>query len=314
MPTTPETTRRRSAPRFSISQISTLGASFDEDLAAYTAAGLDGIGIWELKLPEDGDDTAAIEAFERSGLEPASAVPAIPSILPLPLLGGPTDPQERIDALCASIHRLAAFRPPAIVCLTGTGSGLKPDRARQIVTDGLRTIAVEAEAAGVRIALEPYQAESAAEWSIASGIPAAVELIADAGGHAALGLQFDVWHLWNSPTAAADAIREIDRIAGVHVCDVRGETRGWADRVLPGDGIADVGALIGALDAAGWDGLYDLEIFSDDGTFGTAYPDSLWNTPAADLARQGRTALLAAWQGRQMLVPALIDPLRKEAL
>ena len=56
MPTTPETTRRRSAPRFSISQISTLGASFDEDLAAYAAAGLDGIGIWELKLPEDGDD------------------------------------------------------------------------------------------------------------------------------------------------------------------------------------------------------------------------------------------------------------------
>ena len=82
--------------------------------------------------------------------------------------------------------------------------------------------------------------------------------------------------------------------------------------MLPGDGIADVGALIGALDAAGWDGLYDLEIFSDDGTFGTAYPDSLWNVPAADLARQGRTALLAAWQGRQMLVPALTDPLRKE--
>src|SRR4029077_11747429 len=125
---------------------------FDEDLAAYTAAGLDGIGIWELKLGEDGDDTAAIEAFERSGLEPASAVPAVPSILPLPLLGGPTDPQERIDALCTSIHRLAAFGRPAIVCLTGTGNGLQPDRARQIVTDGLRTIAVEAESAGVRIA------------------------------------------------------------------------------------------------------------------------------------------------------------------
>ncbi len=111
------------------------------------------------------------------------------------------------------------------------------------------------------------------------------------------------------PTRSAS----IDRIAGVHICDVRSETRGWADRVLPGDGIADVAALIGALDAAGWDGLYDLEIFSDDGTFGTAYPDSLWDIPAADLARQGRTALLAAWQGRRMLVPARSDPQRKEA-
>ena len=45
-----------------------------------------------------------------------------------------------------------------------------------------------------------------------------------------------------------------------------------------------MGALIAALDAAGWDGLYDLEIFSDDGTFGSAYPDSLWSLPAADMA------------------------------
>jgi sugar phosphate isomerase/epimerase len=69
MPTTPENTRRQGAPRFSISQISTLPASFEDDLTAYAAAGLDGIGIWELKLPEDGDDAAALEAFARSGLE-----------------------------------------------------------------------------------------------------------------------------------------------------------------------------------------------------------------------------------------------------
>ncbi len=121
MSTNHETKRRRSAPRFSISQISTLAASFDDDLAAYRAAGLDGIGIWELKLPENGDDTAALEAFVRSGLESASAVPVVPSILPLPLLGGPTDPQERIDAFCASIHRLAAF---------GASGHRLPDRHR----------------------------------------------------------------------------------------------------------------------------------------------------------------------------------------
>ena len=69
-----------------------------------------------------------------------------------------------------------------------------------------------------------------------------------------------------------------------------GRTRSWCDRVLPGDGVADVPALIGALDAAGWDGLYDLEIFSDNGTFGTHHPDSLWDVPAAELARRGRAA------------------------
>ena len=105
-----ESTRRRTAPCFSISEISTLHACFDEDLAAYAAAGLDGIGIWELKLPATGDDARPLEAFERSGLQAASAVPAIPSILPLPLLGGPTDPAERLER---SAPRSIAWRPSA---------------------------------------------------------------------------------------------------------------------------------------------------------------------------------------------------------
>ena len=84
-------------PRLSVSQITTLRSSFAEDLRAYAAAGLDGIGIWELKLPQ-GEDAASLEQFEASGLDSAAAVPDVPSILPLPLLGGPEDPAERIDA------------------------------------------------------------------------------------------------------------------------------------------------------------------------------------------------------------------------
>ena len=57
----------------------------------------------------------------------------------------------------------------------------------------------------------------------------------------------------------------------------------------PGDGVADLPALLGALDRAGWDGYYDLEIFSDNGTFGNAWPDSLWDVPTEELARGGRT-------------------------
>jgi sugar phosphate isomerase/epimerase len=289
------------APRFSISQISTFAASFDDDLDAYAAAGLDGIGIWELKLPQDGDDGAALEAFERSGLESASAVPLIPSILPLPRLGGPTDPAARIDALCASIHRLARFPPSGIVCLSGSGAGLDPDAARTVVVDGLRTLAREAELAGVAIAFEPYQRDGGEDWSIATSIPEAVELIEEAGDHPSLGLQFDVWHLWNTPTLFDDIRREVRRFAGVHVSDVRSPTRSWADRVLPGDGVADVPAVLAALDEAGWNGLYDLEVFSDNGTFGSAHEGSLWDVPAGELARRGRAAMAAAWESRPRL-------------
>ncbi|MES1248623.1 MAG: TIM barrel protein, partial [Actinomycetota bacterium] len=89
-----------------------------------------------------------------------------------------------------------------------------------------------------------------------------------------------------------------DRFAGVHVNDWREPTRGWADRVLPGEGAADLPAILGALDRAGWDGYYDLEIFSDNGAFGAAYDDSLWDIDPTDLARRARECFIRCWQER----------------
>ena len=140
------------APRISVSQITTLRSSFADDLRRYAEAGLDGIGVWELKLAE-GEDLELLELFEASGLESAAAVPAVPSILPLPLLGGPENPDERIEAYCHSIARLAPFRPSGLVLLTGTGSGRDPDYARATVFDGLRTNAAEAERHCVRVGI-----------------------------------------------------------------------------------------------------------------------------------------------------------------
>jgi sugar phosphate isomerase/epimerase len=282
--------------RFSISQITTLTSTFVEDVAAYRKAGLDGIGVWELKLPEGGN-ASALEALEASGLGSAAAVPVIPSILPLPLMDGPSDPHERVDAICKSIHRLAAFRPSGIVCLTGPAQARDADEARSIVVEGLKTVAAEAESAGVRIGLEPINRVGGENWTIISSIPEAVELLRDAD-HPALGLQLDTWHLWDTETVLEDIEREADRFVGVHVADRREPSRSWADRVLPGDGIADLPAIVGALDRAGWDGFYDLEIFSDNGTFGDAWPDSLWDVPAEELVRRGRESLERIWDAR----------------
>lgn len=287
------------APRFSISQVSTLRASFVEDVRAFAAEGVDGIGIWETKLPEGGE-AEALEALESSGLGPASAVPTVPSILPLPLMEGPADPAERIESICRSLHRLAPFRPSGIVCLTGSAVGRDADAARDTVVDGLQTIAAEACRLGLRIALEPYQRESGEPWTIVSSIPEALALIGDAGEPAGLGIQFDIWHLWNTPTLHEDIRAHVGRFAGVHVCDVRGHTRGWADRVLPGDGVANVPAILSSLREAGWKGYYDLEIFSDDGTFGSVYQDSLWALDPSELARRGRESFARCWEERRV--------------
>jgi len=278
-------------PRVSVSQVSTLTASFADDVRTYAAAGLDGMGVWELKLG-DGPDDEALALFDASGLGSATAVPAVPSILPLPLLPGPDRPSERVDAILRSLHRLAPFGPAAVVCFTGPG-----DRATAI--EGVRAVVAEAERLGLLVALEPFQAEGIESWSILDTLGDAAEVVEEIGSPA-LGIQFDVWHLWNTPDLFEEIERHGSLIAGVHVNDWREPTRGWADRVLPGDGVAGVPAILGALERTGWDGFYDIEVFSDDGSFGTAYPDSLWAVDAAELVRRGRQQLVECWADRRV--------------
>jgi sugar phosphate isomerase/epimerase len=274
-------------PRFAISQITTLPASFEEDLRAYREAGAEGIGIWEIKLAE-GREAEQLAALRESGLASTNAVSAVPSIAPIPI-PGPSEPADRVDAYCAGLRRLAPFEPSAVVLLTGTGE-------RATIVEGLRRIAAEARALRLRIALEPYSPRGGEGWTNVTTIPEAVALIDEADVADDVGILFDVWHLWDIDGLEEQVESEIGRIAGVHVADVRQPTRSFADRVLPGDGVAGIAPVLGALHRAGWDGFYDLEIFSDNGAFGNAFPDSLWDVPAPELARRGREAFLTCWK------------------
>jgi sugar phosphate isomerase/epimerase len=255
--------------RPSISQITTVGQSFADDLDAYRAAGAAGIGIWETKIADD-----SLERFRESGLESAASVPAVPSILPLPLMEGPAEPEARVEAICASIRRLAEFEPLCVLFLTGPGDDRAP------VLDGIRALADEGERAGVRVALEPIQREFADLWTIPTSLAEAAALL-DEAGCPNVGLVYDCWHLWNQSLEEIEHYR--GRIAAVHIADWRDPTRNTNDRVLPGDGVIEFGPMF---DALRWDGLYDLEIFSDSELRG-----SLWCEDPRELARRGVEAL-----------------------
>ena len=280
-------------PPFAVCEFTTLPASFEEDLAAYAEAGADGIGICEIKLVE-GREAEQLASFQASGLAATSCVPAVPSILPLPHLPGPEAPGERVEALCAGIRRLAPFGPSAVVCLTGPAAAFGEPEARRIVVEGLRAVAEEAGRAGLPVGLEPMSAAYRDDWTIIATLAEAAEL-RDEVGAANVGITFDTWHLWDTPGLRGEIERYADRIVAVHVNDWRRESRGWCDRVLPGDGVADLPAILRALHDAGWRGAYELEVFSDDGTFGSEYDDSLWSEGAADLFRRGREAFRREW-------------------
>jgi sugar phosphate isomerase/epimerase len=253
--------------RIGINQWTTFPAPFEHELAAYRAAGAEAIGILEFKL--DGVDDVRGKLRE-SGLAVSACLPAAGSILPSPLIPGPEEPEARVESICASVARLAELEPSCVFFLSGPGE----DRAT--VVEGIRRIAEAGGRYGVRVALEPIHPSQASLLSPVSTIDAALELIGDAD----VGILFDTWHL--------DEVSHVDRIFGVHVADRREPTRSDFDRALPGEGSR---AALRALVEAGYDGWFDVEVMSDDGTFGNAFPDSLWTRDVVDVAGSACAAM-----------------------
>ena len=166
--------------------------------------------------------------------------------------------------------RFAELEAACVFFLTGPGD----DRAT--VAEGIRRIADAGARHGVRVAREPIHPSQARVLSPVSTIDEALDLIGDAD----VGILFDTWHLAE--------VSHVDRVYGVHVADRREPTRSDFDRLLPGEGSR---ASVNALLEGGYRGWLDVELMSDDGTFGNAFEDSLWALPVDELAARAVESL-----------------------
>jgi sugar phosphate isomerase/epimerase len=277
-------------PKFSISATNPRTA-FEEDVAAYKKAGCDGIGLWEFKMPK-GQDGRLREQLEKSGLKATLCVPEVPCIVPDAFFTKPVDPKERLKALCAAIERFAPFKPLAVMVVPGA-PGDDPVKSRRTVIEGLKVVAETAAKVGVTIGLEGIRKDAG---SLYNSMPELLEVIEEVGADE-FRVIFDVWHFWDTPNLYEDLRKHSDRIIGLQVNDRAKAPRSWSDRLLPGDGVLDLPKIYGTLDAAGYKGWYDLEVFSDQ-----SYPDSLWTLPTDEFARRSVAKFRASWDKRK--VPA----------
>jgi sugar phosphate isomerase/epimerase len=279
--------------RFSVGEFTTPHLSFAEDLAIYREAGAEGIGIdAALKLRDPVEDLAR---FRDSGLQATFCIPDPASVFPHRIDRGVRDPAARADAMCDAVRAMAAFDPVCIVLSPGPFSDVEADRP--FAVQALRRAVRVAADLGQAVALEPLHSSLGPEWSYLTDLPGTLRMIEDIG-EPGVGVLFDVWHLWDTPDVKAILAANVDKVLGVHVDDWRSPTRSWADRVLPGDGIADAAGLLAVLREGGYDGWLELEIFSDDGLMGDAFEDSLWAQDPVQLIRRGREHTLAVWNGR----------------
>jgi sugar phosphate isomerase/epimerase len=229
---------------------------FSEGIQACIEAEVGGLGVFESKL--DGSDADLLYEFLESGLRATLAVPTLWSVFPAPGAPGPTNLDERIELLCASVRRLAMFDPVAIGIHTGPVTG--PDGYTALI-GGLRRIARAAtflHPSPVNIAIEPVGPGLGKQhWPIVTWDDALriIEEVDDTN----LRVVLDTAHLGD--VSAYDIADHLEQVALVQVADLPDPQGGWADRLPPGDGPMDFAAVVRSMYDLGYRGWYELELW-----------------------------------------------------
>ena len=179
--------------------------------------------------------------------------------------GGRENFKAAIDDNKRMIDEAAAIAAEGIVVI---GGGLAPGSrdlaaARAMFVEGLAAVLPHARACRVPLALEPMHPMYAADRGCITTLKEALD-IADELGNEGLGIAIDTYHVWWDPQLEAEIARAGRRIIAHHICDWLVPTRHLlTDRGMMGDGVIDFPAIRAMVEAAGYDGIQEVEIFSD---------------------------------------------------
>ncbi|WDR01891.1 sugar phosphate isomerase/epimerase [Devosia algicola] len=175
--------------------------------------------------------------------------------------------QAAIDDNLHAIDEAAALNADCLVLVVGGLPGSSKDiaGARAMVHDGIAAMLPHANASGVKLAVEPLHPMYAADRACVNTIDQALDICEDLGE--TVGVAIDVYHVWWDPNLAAAIARagRMNRIFAHHICDWLVPTRDMLlDRGMMGDGIIDLKSIRAMIEAAGYNGPQEVEIFSSE--------------------------------------------------
>lgn len=245
----------------------TLGfqAPIGEVIEAIARHGFGGIAPWRREV-ESGDARVTARRIRDAGLKVTSYCRStyFPALTRAGFLANVEDNRRALDDAAA----LGAFSFFLVVGPAPAGSK-DIAGARAQVAEGISLLLDHARDLGVRLALEPLHPVYAADRSCVTSLAEAIDLCADIepspGSAPVLGLGLDVYHLWWDAGIAAQIARAgaARRIFGFHVNDWLNPTRDVLnDRGMMGDGVIEIPAIRAMVEAAGYGGLVEVEIFS----------------------------------------------------
>jgi sugar phosphate isomerase/epimerase len=241
------------ASRISLNQMTTDQWSVAEAVAGCVRHGVPAIGLWRHKVSAAGLAESAklvresglhVSSLCRGGMFPAAT--AAERLL-------------RIDDNKRAIDEAVTLGTKTLVLVCGPAPDRDIDAARGMVADGIAAIKDHAIACGVRLAIEPLHPMFAGDRSIIVTMAQANTMAENLD----VGIAIDVYHVWWDPDVYTQIERARGRIFGFHVND-------WIvplpeilkGRGMMGDGLIQIRRLREAVDAAGYTGPIEVEIFN----------------------------------------------------
>lgn len=259
---------RPDVTRLSINQMSISRSSMAEAVDACARAGISWIGAWRHKVQDSPSDAGRIirdaglrvSSLCRGGMFPAATA---------------QERRQRIEDNLRAIDEAAAVGANLLVLVNGPAPDRDIAAARTMVAEGIAEIQSYASQCKVRLGIEPLHPMFAADRSV-------VVTLAQANDLAALfdsqwvGVVVDVYHVWWDPQVYAEIARAGRRIFGFHVSDWIVPTPDFLmGRGLMGDGVIEIRKLRAAVEATGYDGPIEIEIFNE----------ALWQFPVDESLR-----------------------------
>ncbi|MEU0434557.1 sugar phosphate isomerase/epimerase family protein [Streptomyces sp. NPDC006290] len=251
-----------SLARFSVNQMTVKQLSIPELVEACLEMGIPGVGLWREPVRSYGlgatakivhDAGLAVTTLCRGGFLTAI---------------DPGERQRALDDNRAAVDEAATLGTDTLVLVSG---GLPPGSkdlhgARERIADALGELGPYAASHGVRLAVEPLHPMYAADRCVVSTLAQALDL-AERFPADQVGVTVDTYHLWWDDTAPAQIAR-----AGaggrIHTFQLADWTTPLPEGVLNGrgqlgDGSIDLRAWRGFVEAAGYTGPIEVELFSD---------------------------------------------------
>jgi sugar phosphate isomerase/epimerase len=253
--------------RLSLNQATTQNWSVREAVDGCARAGLPWIGLWRDKIAAAGVKESArivrdaglrVSGLCRGGYFPAATA---------------AERHARIEDNLRAIDEAAEVGAATLVLVCGPAPDRDIHAARQMVEEGIAAVIPYAAERGVRLGIEPLHPVFAGDRSVVASLREANDIV-ERINSPQVGVVIDVYHVWWDVEVEAQIARAAGHTFGFHINDwLAPPPHVLLGRGMMGDGVIEIRRLRGLVDAAGYTGPIEVEIFNQ----------AIWGTPGDEV-------------------------------